>query len=160
MIKLFGKLSLFEKKPNNMDDKIIKLLQLVQELRFPLLPEESEENLKNIPEAELDYSLNIYEHLKKYQTEIEDTSKTLDPNRYEELKENYYNELLNYKLEYNKKMEAAQKEIDDQLDAAEEKAEKSMNEAYSKFELTLTQISDIVQNITSRLQGLALKVSA
>jgi len=108
----------------------------------------------------LDYLLNIYEHLKKYQTEIEDTSKTLDPNRYEELKENYYNELLNYKLEYNKKMEAAQKEIDDQLDAAEEKAEKSMNEAYSKFELTLTQISDIVQNITSRLQGLALKVSA
>ena len=160
MIKLFGRLSFFRNNSYNMDDKVKKLLQIVQELRFPLLPEESEENLKNLPEVEIDYLLKVYEHLKNYQKEMEDTSKSLDPKRYEELKEDYYNEMLNIKLEYNKKQESAQKEIDEKLDAAEAKAEKSMDEAFSKYELTLTEISDIVKNITSRLNGLLLKVSA
>jgi hypothetical protein len=137
-----------------MDEKRRRLLQLVEELDFPIPPDEAREDAEKLTEEDLDKLLEAYEAVRVYREELENSVREADPEKYAEIMEDYHNKMLDAELEYADNSEKGNKDEDQQLEAAEDKAEQNIDTAVNDFEQGIEDVEDVSETLTSKLKNI------
>jgi len=136
-----------------MDAKKKRLLELIEELNFPIPPGEAEGGVQKLSEEDLDILIRTYEAIRSYREDLEDFLQKEDPKKYAEIMDKYYQDMEEAEKKY---AEDSQKgvEEDQKLDLAEAKAEKSMDETVEEFEKGMDDVADVGNVLTSKLKTL------
>ena len=136
-----------------MDEKRKRLLELVEELNFPIPPDEARESAEKLSEEDLDTLLETYEAVAVYREELENSVRDQDPKKYAEIMEDYQKKMLDAELEYADKFEESQKEEDEKIEGAENKAEQNIDNTVEKFEKSMQEVEDVSESITSKVKN-------
>jgi hypothetical protein len=128
-----------------------KLLKLIDDLNFPMMPEEAKEHVEKLSDEEVDKLILLYTDIKKYQRAIEKVAREADPKEYIKTEEEYENKMAKIDEDYEKEMEAIQKKQDDEFDRIEAEVLKKTDEAIGKQNEDLDEIEKAHSDLYSKL---------
>ena len=139
-----------------MEEKKKRLLQLADELNFPLVPEEAREHLEKLSEDEIDELISDYEAVLNYRKSLEEEAKQSDPKKYQKIQDEYEKNLEKAELDYLEQMEKVQAEEDVEREKIEETAEKKIDKTLNAFLDEVGQIEDANNELASKVELSAL----
>jgi len=134
-----------------MDEKRQKLLNLLEKLKFPMLPKEAEETISKMSDDDVDYLIEAYSDVDNYENVLDDYVRSVDPEGYDKLSKEYRQKLAKIKEDNDYKMEKIQEEEDVELDALESKAEREMEEKVSEQEKDVDEVVQLGDDLYSTL---------
>ena len=137
-----------------MDEKRKRLLELVEELKFPLLSEEAKENAEKLSEEDLDLLLHTYEDLKTYRAEIGTAARNVNPEKYKKVQEYYQKKMLDLDLEYADKLEEVQSEEDKELEKIEAEEEGKIDKTTQEVNEKIQKAEDISDSLIARVRAM------
>ena len=140
-----------------MEEKKKRLMDLIGELKFPLLPEEVKEHMEKLSENEIDELVSEYEAILEYRKSLEEEAGLSDPEKYNQIQEEFNKKLQQVDEDYINGMEKIQAEEDEEMDRIEEEAEKKIDETVSAFLDETGQIEDTNNELASKIELAALK---
>jgi NAD-dependent SIR2 family protein deacetylase len=130
-----------------------QLLKLIEELKLPIVPEEAKENLEKLSEEEIKELLSMYMEVRDYQDEVDSLARDIDPQKYAEIQENYYQKLSKLDEDYSNKMEEVRSGEDKKLDKAEEEASQEIDNLSSKSESEADELINAHSELYSKLDS-------
>ena len=98
-----------------MEEKKIKLLELIKDLDFPFLPQESQEHLNRLSEEDLDFLVRVFTEVKEYRRTIDTVANLVDPEGYKKIQEDHYKKMRDFDLEYTVRLSDVLKDSDQKL---------------------------------------------
>jgi len=98
-----------------MDDKQ-KLLELIEEVELGISPEEAKDLVNSMAEDKVSEFIPLFEDLIRLEDQMEQEAQKANPEKYEEIKNQYLNELLKIDVEALEEEKQEQKKIDDKLE--------------------------------------------
>lgn len=140
-----------------MEEKKKRILQLIEELDFPLVPEEAKEHLEKLSEGDIDELISAYEAILDHRKSVEELAKLSDPEAYKKIQDEYNKKLEQADVEYLKEMGKIQEEEDNERDRIEEEAEKKIDETVNAFLDEVGQIEDTSNELASKIELAAMK---
>ncbi len=135
-----------------MDTKKKRLLELVEDLNFPIPPEEAKECVEKLNEGDLNTLIKTYEAILNFREDLEDTVREENPEKYEEIMDKYHRDMEEAWIKYAKDSQKEAEGEDQRLDLAEAKAEKSIEEAVEEFEKGLEDVTDVSNVLASKIR--------
>ncbi len=134
-----------------MEVKRKKLLELIEELKLPILPEEAEENMAKLSDEEIDSLLAKYQKLEDYRDSLEEYVKEVDPEEYAKIEGEYQKELNQIDEEELQQLEKIQEEEDLKLDSMDAKSERQDKELEEKFNEELKDAEETYKDVNSAM---------
>ena len=134
-----------------MNELKMRLLRLVQELKFPFTDGGVEKNLKSLSEEEVDKLISIYEDVQVREEEIDEAAKQADPKKYAELEKEYKKKVEKLDKKYQEDVRKIDAESDDELDNLEAEAKKKTDETLKKMDSDLDELEGLQDELISKL---------
>jgi len=131
-----------------------RLLQLVEILKLPYLPEEVEGWVKNLDDEDVALLVSIYEDILNYKNNLDALAKKNNPEEYEKLKREYEEKLKNIDNEYTKQIEEIETDTDKKLDALYDENQKGLDDKLSKLSIQIKEAEKTHENLYSHLENL------
>lgn len=137
---------------NNMDDNRKKLLELMEDLSFPLTPEEAEEKVKGLTDEEVTDLVSVYSDVVNYEEALEDYVRENNPEEYKRLVDARDAEIKKKDKEYSYELEKAQEEEDIELDSVDIKTEREIEEIVKEQEAGVELLEGIQEDVDTALK--------
>lgn len=135
-----------------MEEKKKRLLQLIDELNFPLLPEESRQHAEKLSEEELDDLVSAYEAMRDYRQGVSETAKINDPESYGKVQDEYNEKFQQLDLDFSEEMEKFQSEDDNEREKIEEDTERKIDNTVNDFLDETRQVEEASAELASKIE--------
>jgi superfamily I DNA and/or RNA helicase len=130
-----------------------KLLDLIENLKLPLAPQQAKKTVGKLSDEEVELLVSAYKDVKEGQQTIEEIAKLIAPKKFEKIEKEYHQKMANLDEEYLQEMEKIQKESDEELDALEEKAGRKLDEAIQKQDSEIDGIERLHDDLYAKLNS-------
>src|SRR3990172_5421986 len=137
-----------------MDEKRKQLLELIKEMKFPLLPEEAKEHVEKLSEEDMDLLLSTMTSTKNYNDALEEFLRLNAPDEYKRIQKEYRQKLKNINEEHNSKMEGIEKDAVLKMDASDAESERNLDEIVEKELEKADEIGKLNNDLSQKLDSL------
>ena len=134
-----------------MNYKQKRLLELIQQMKVPMMPEEAKAHVENLSDEEVEKLISIYEDVQVHEDEIDEAARQSDPERYKKTKREYEIEIEKLEKKYKKDTKKIEEESDDELDKLEAEAKKKTEETLEKMDSELDEMEGLQNELISKL---------
>jgi hypothetical protein len=134
-----------------MEEKKKRLLQLIEELKFPLLPEESRQHTEQLSEEELDELISAYQAVMDYRQGINEAARFADPEGYGKVQNEYNEKLQRLDLDFAGEMENLQSEDDNEREKIENEAEQEISKTVNDYLDEARQVEEASIELASKI---------
>ena len=136
-----------------MEEKKIKLLELIKDLDFPFLPQESQEHLNRLSEEDLDFLVRVFTEVKEYRRTIDTVANLVDPEGYKKIQEDYYKKMRDFDLEYTVRLSDVLKDSDQKLDELEKINDQKIKNIVEDSTRAAHEVEDLTDNLLTRIKS-------
>ncbi|MBU0569984.1 hypothetical protein KKB40_04355 [Patescibacteria group bacterium] len=134
-----------------MNNKQQRLLELIEEMKVPLTPEEARAHVEKLSDEEVEKLISIYEDIQVREDEIDEAAKQADPEEYAKLEKEYKEKVEKLDKKYKEDVRKIDEESDDELDKLEAEAKKKTEEVLKKMDSELDEMEGLQDELASKL---------
>lgn len=115
------------------------LLELIDDLKIPIIPEDAKRYMKELNDEEVSNLVEIFGEVRSFQREVELVTRMTSPKRFFETEEQYAKKVLEIEESSLAKLERIQEEIDEQRDFTEQNTSKELKDLINRNEEDLSE---------------------
>lgn len=127
-------------------------MELVEELKFPLLPEESKKHLEELGEEDLDILISAYEAISDYRRDLAEAARINDPEKFRQVQDEYNKKFQQLNFDFTGDMEKLQSEDDDEKEKIENVVDSKIDKTVNAFLDEAGQLEDTSSELASKIE--------
>lgn len=127
-------------------------MELVEELKFSLLPEESKKHLDELGEEDLDILISAYEAISDYRRDLAEAARINDPEKFRQVQDEYNKKFQQLNFDFTGDMEKLRSEEDDNREKIEDETGQRIDKTVNSFLDETRQIEEVSTELASKIE--------
>ena len=137
-----------------------QLLQLIEDLRLPMTPEDAEEKLSHMNDKQVQLLLESYQEAKNYLDDVEAMAEEADPEAFTQTETEYKVEVTKLDDEYDHEEEKLQTNLDHELDKLDLDTKHKLSDTLHKQQMENNEIEDEFKDLYGKMASVLIKYAA